>query len=184
MAGRSETQTLWKIDWHALITPQVALPEIVLRGTLMYLALFLILRLVLKRESSGLGVTDLLVVVLIADAAQNALAADYRSVPEGILLVLTIIFWSWFLNWLGYHVPLFERLVHPPPLPLVRGGTLLRRNMRQELITETELLSLLREQGVDDLAEVQVACMEGDGSISVITRGRGAARSGKDRQWP
>ena len=175
---------LWTIDWHGLFVPQTSLLEIVLRGTLMYLALFLILRLVLKRESSGLGVTDLLVVVLIAEAAQNALVANYRSVPEGVLLVGTIIFWSWLLNWLGYHFPLLERLVHPPPLVLVEHGRLLRRNMRRELVTETELMSVLREQGVSDLAQVRVACMEGDGSISVVTQEGSAAldvRRGKRR---
>ncbi|GMA16981.1 DUF421 domain-containing protein [Deinococcus metallilatus] len=157
------------IDWSKVFVPETPLLEIFVRGTLTYLALFLMLRFVLKRESSGLGITDLLVVVMIADAAQNAMAGNYTSVPDGLLLVGTIIFWSWFLNWLGYHFPLFERLVHPAPLTLVKDGKMLRRNMRQELITESELLSQLREQGVRDLAEVRLACMEGDGSISVVT---------------
>jgi len=73
------------------------------------LALFLLLRLVLKRQSGNMGVTDLLVIVLIADAAQNAMASDYKSVPDGLLLVSTIVFWSYALDWLSYHFPRFGR---------------------------------------------------------------------------
>jgi uncharacterized membrane protein YcaP (DUF421 family) len=136
----------------------------------MYLSLFFLLRLVLKREAGQMGLTDVLVIVLIADAAQNAMADDYSSIPDGILLVATIIFWSYALNWLGYHFPSIQRFVHPPALPLIRDGRLLRQNMAKELITEDELKSQLRLQGVEDPAEVKVAYMEGDGRISVIKR--------------
>ncbi len=153
-----------------MFVPDRPLLEVIVRGTVMYLALFLMLRVVLKRESSGLGMTDVLVVVLIADAAQNAIAGEYRSIPDGVVLVATILFWSYTLNYLGYRFPLMERLVHPPPLPLVRDGRMLRRNMRRELVTVTELESLLREQGVTDISEVRLACMEGDGRMSVVTR--------------
>jgi uncharacterized membrane protein YcaP (DUF421 family) len=161
------------IDWRVIFVPDTPLLETVVRGTVTYLALFALLRFVLKREAGELGITDLLVVVLIADAAQNAMADDYRSVPDGIVLVATIVFWSWALNWLGYRFPRFQRFVYPPALPLVRDGRLLRRNMRRELITEDELLSQLRLQGVSDLSQVEVAAIEGDGQISVIRRDGG-----------
>lgn len=161
------------IDWRGIFVPDTPLLETVVRGTVTYLALFALLRFVLKREAGELGITDLLVVVLIADAAQNAMADDYRSVPDGIVLVATIVFWSWALNWLGYRFPRFQRFVYPPALPLVRDGRLLRRNMRRELITEDELLSQLRLQGVSDLSQVEVAAIEGDGQISVIRRDGG-----------
>lgn len=161
------------VDWAKVLMPGTPILEIVVRGSLTYLALFLLLRVVGKRESSDVSVTDLLVIVLIADAAQNAMAGGYTSVPDGILLVTTIIFWSYALNWLGYYLPWVERLVHPPPLPLIRDGQLYRRNLRRELITEEELWSQLREQGVEHLEDVKLAFIEGDGSISVIRRGKG-----------
>ncbi len=169
-------------EWSKVFVPDTPVLEIFLRGSIMYLALFFLLRLVLRRESGGLGVTDLLVVVLIADAAQNGMAGDYTSIPDGLLLVGTILFWSHALNWLGYHVPLIQRFVHPPALPLVRDGRMLRRNMRQELITEDELLSQLRLQGVEDLSGVGRAYMEGDGRISVICRDGQAATNAPERQ--
>jgi uncharacterized membrane protein YcaP (DUF421 family) len=150
-----------------LFVPSGSVAEIVIRGTLLYFALFLFMRL-LKRQSGAIGISDLLVVVLIADAAQNAMAADYSSVTEGVALVATIVFWDYVIDWLGHRFPRIGRFVHPPPLPLVRDGRLLRRNMRSEMISEDELMTQLREQGADELAKVKAAYMEGDGHISVI----------------
>lgn len=167
-------ETLWQIDWERLIMPSTPFLEIVLRGSITYLALFVLLRLILKRQAGTVGITDLLVVVLIADAAQNAMADDYHSITDGLLLVTTIVFWSHMLNWFGYRFPRFQRFFHPPPLPLVEEGSVLRHNLRRELITRDELMSQLREQGVDDLTQVKRAFMEGDGHISVITYNGGS----------
>jgi uncharacterized membrane protein YcaP (DUF421 family) len=154
-----------KVDWAKLLVPDTPLIEIFLRGSLVYLALFLLLRLFLKRQSAAVGITDMLVVVLIADAAQNAMAGAYTSIPDGVLLVATILFWSYALDWLGFRFPRFLR---PPPLPLVKDGLMLRHNMRQELVTVDELMSMLRQQGVEHLSQVKAACMEGDGHISIV----------------
>jgi len=72
------------------------------------------------------------------------------------------------IDWLGYKNPWFQRLAHPPALLLVRDGQMLKRNMRRELVTEEELLSELRKQGVDELGKVKEAYMEQDGRISLI----------------
>jgi uncharacterized membrane protein YcaP (DUF421 family) len=100
---------------------------------------------------------------------QNGLADDYHSITDGLLLVITILFWSHTLDWLGFRFPAIQRLIHPHPLPLIKNGQLLRRNMRQELITRDELLEICRTQGIDDLSQVKAAYMEGSGQISVIT---------------
>lgn len=112
--------------------------------------------------------TDLILITLIADASQNAMAGEYKSVPDGILLVGTIIFWSYAFDWLSFKFAWFSRLIEPPPLPLIQNGQLLRRNMRRELITEEELMSHLREQGLDDVKKVKKAYIESDGRISVV----------------
>jgi uncharacterized membrane protein YcaP (DUF421 family) len=156
------------VDWETLFTFSLPPLELFVRGTLTYLFLFCLFRFVVRRDAGALGLSDLLVLVIIADAAQNAMADDYHSIPDGVVLVATIIFWSWFLDWLGYRVPRLQRFVHPPPLPLVKNGRLLRRNMRDELLTEDELMSQLRLQGVADLGEVREALIEGDGRISVV----------------
>jgi uncharacterized membrane protein YcaP (DUF421 family) len=161
------------IDWTAMLVPEHSLLEIGIRGTIMYIVLFSILRFFMKRQSGVIGIADLLVIVLIADAAQNAMANEYKSIPEGVLLVLTIVFWNFAVDWLGYHIPLIQRFTRPPPLQLIKDGQLLRRNMRQEMITVEELMSQLRQQGIDDPAQVRKAFIEGDGRISIIRHDNG-----------
>ena len=159
---------LFSVDWQRLFYPETSLLEIFVRGTTVYLGVFLMLRVVLKREAGTVGISDLLVVVLLADAAQNALAGNYQSITDGLLLVTTILFWSYVLDWLGYYSPIVRRWIMPPALLLVKNGETLPHNMRKEFITEDELMSLLRKQGVDDLSRVKKAYMEGDGMLSVI----------------
>jgi len=156
------------IDWKAIFVPDVSVIEIFLRGSIMYLSIFVLLRIVLKRQTGTLGMTDLLLITLLADASQNAMAGEYKSVPDGIVLVGTIIFWNYAFDWLSFRFPRFERLIEPAPLPLVKHGRLLRRNMRQELITEAELMGQLREHGVADVSKVKEAYIESDGQVSVI----------------
>ena len=168
------------IDWQAMFTPEHSLVEIMTRGTIMYIVLFTILRFFLKRQSGVIGIADLLVIVLVADAAQNAMAAEYKSITEGVLLVLTIVFWNVVVDWLGYRFPAFQRFTRPPPLQLIRDGEFLRRNMRQEMITIDDMMSQLRQQGIDDPREVKRAFIEGDGRISIIRRGTGEVQGQKD----
>ncbi len=157
------------IDWHALFVPNTSLAEVILRGTLIYLLLFFLMRF-LRREAGQIGIADVLVVVVIADAAQNAMAGPYNSVTEGVVLILTIVAWDYALDWLGANVPAFGRLIHPKPLLLVKDGRMLLRNMRRELITQDELHSRLREEGIEHLHEVKHCYMEGDGKISIIKK--------------
>ncbi len=157
------------MDWESLFVPSLHIGEIVLRGTVVYLFIFGVFR-VLRRGAGTLGISDLLVVVLIADAAQNAMADEYKSITEGLILVATIVFWDYSLDWLGYRVSWVGRLVRPAPLLLIKDGRLQKRNLRQEMITEEELRGQLREQGVESLDEVKKSYMEADGRISVIKK--------------
>jgi uncharacterized membrane protein YcaP (DUF421 family) len=135
-----------EIDWNALLVPSVHLGEIFLRGTVIYLFIFFALRM-LRREAGSIGISDLLVIVLIADAAQNAMASEYHSLTEGLVLVSTILFWNYSLDALAYRFPRIRWLVRPAPLPLVRNGRLQRQNMRKQMITEDDLMAQLREHG-------------------------------------
>lgn len=155
-------------DFAALFELSVDPAELVLRGTVMYWFLFLLLRFVLRRDIGSIGVADVLLLVLVADAAQNAMAGGYESITDGAILVATIAGWNWLLDLAAYHFPLVRMLLEAKPLPLVRNGRLMRRNLRQEFITLDELMAKLREQGVDKLEQVKAATMESDGEISVI----------------
>jgi uncharacterized membrane protein YcaP (DUF421 family) len=166
-AGRTHVSDMFGVDWGAVVAVDTPLTEIIVRGSLTYLGIFAFLRL-FKREAGSVGITDLLVLVLIADAAQNAMAANYTSVTDGAVLVGTLLFWSYALDWLGYHVPQVQRLVRPRPMPLIRDGRPLEDNLRRQLITGEELLSQVRLGGAENLARVKAAYVEVDGRISVI----------------
>ena len=170
------------IDLVELIVPTHSLVEIIVRGTVMYLALVLILRFLMKRRTGSLSITDLLVIVVIADAAQNAFAKEYRSLTEGILLVITIVFWNYVLDRLSYRYPAVRNVLHSPPLLLVWNGKALKQNMSHASLTEEELLSHLRQQGIESLAEVEKAYLEDDGQISVIQRKATGGNVGKGKR--
>ena len=97
------------------------------------------------------------------------MSSDYKSITDGVILIGSIAFWDYFLNWLGYKFPSLRRLLSPPPLLLVKDGRMQRRNLRQEMITDDELMGQLRKRGVENIEEVKKAYMESDGEISIIT---------------
>jgi uncharacterized membrane protein YcaP (DUF421 family) len=176
-------EALASVEWRELFIPTHSVAEMIVRGTLMYLGLFLIFRFIVGRQSSAIGIADILVIVLIADAAQNAFSKEYKSVTEGLTLVLTIVFWDFALDWLGYRSRFFGWLIKPAPLPLVRDGKMLFKNMRQEMISADELRSQARQQGIGDIADVDTACLEGNGEISFIKKDADAdAPKGKRRR--
>lgn len=168
------------MDWSRLFVPSGNLLELILRGTVMYLAVLAILRL-LRREAGELSRADLLVLLLVADAAQNGMADDYHSITEGLVLVATIFGWNHFLNWLSFRSEAVPRLLEPPPLLVVRNGRVLRRNLHAELLTEDELEEPLRQQGVASLAEVRRCYIESDGKLSVLRADRAAPPKPKAR---
>lgn len=163
---------LWTVDWRAIFNPTHSVLEMMVRGTLMYFVIFVLMRVVLKRQAGGIGTADVLVIVLVAEVAGHGFAGDARSITEGTVLVATILFWTYVIERIGYHYPAFERLVRPGTLKLVEDGRILHRNMRAELITKDELMAQLRENGIESCAEVKLACMEADGMISVIKKER------------
>jgi uncharacterized membrane protein YcaP (DUF421 family) len=161
--------TLFKIDWQTLFLPHVSIFELILRGSLVYLVLLGILRFLPSRQVGGLGISDLLVIVLIATAVQDAMATKDSSITGGLVLAATIACWSYLFTWLSHQFPALQRFLSPPPLLLVKDGEVIEQNMERGLISKRELMSQLRQQGVHSLNRVKKAYIEGDGRISIFT---------------
>jgi uncharacterized membrane protein YcaP (DUF421 family) len=157
-------------DWGAMFGLSVSPVELIVRGSAMYLFLFVLFRVVIRRRVGAVGMADILVLVIIADAAQNGMSGEYKSVTDGAILVGTIVAWDYLIDWLNYHVPALRNWLEPPPLLLVRDGRVIRRNLRHEFVTEDELKSKLREKGVADISQVKEARMETDGEVSVLKK--------------
>lgn len=171
------------VDWKEVFVPNTSLVELFIRGTLMYWAIFGLMRVLGRRNVGELALSDMLLVVLIADAAQKGMAADYQSVPEGVFLCATIVGWSYLLDWLAIRSDAVKRLLEPSPQVLVRNGQFQRRTMRRELIAPDEVISHMRLEGIDDISQVRLACLEPDGQISFLKESkRRAATSGTTKK--
>ena len=142
--------------------------ELVARGSLMFWFLVLVFRVVLRRDPGSMGITDFLFVVLLGDAAQNGMIGDATSATDAIVLISTLVFWNVAIDWATFRWPAVERLLFARRLVLVRNGKLNRRNMRREFISDAELMSKVREEGLEDLGRIKAMYLESDGEISLI----------------
>jgi uncharacterized membrane protein YcaP (DUF421 family) len=152
---------------HELFSFTVAPLELIVRGSFIFWFLFLVFRFVLRRGVGAIGLADILVIVLIADASQNAMAGEYRSIADGFVLISTIVGWNFLVDWAAYRSSRVARILEPSPLLLVHHGRVLHRNLRSEFLSPEELMGKLREKGVESLAEVKFARLESNGEISV-----------------
>jgi uncharacterized membrane protein YcaP (DUF421 family) len=155
-------------DWAGILLPHQPLVESVVRISLVYLTIYTLLRVVLKREAGGESIADILVIVLIADILQNGMVGGYSSVGDGLILASTLIFWDWFLSWLSYHSKFFRALIKPKPLPVIRDGRILTRNARRELLTRGDLIQEIQLQGIESIEKVKEATLQPNGKLSVV----------------
>jgi uncharacterized membrane protein YcaP (DUF421 family) len=143
--------------------------ELVLRGTLMYWFLFLLFRFVLRRDAGAVGIADILFVVIVADASQNAFSGSYNSVAEGMVLVGTLVAWNLAMDWASLRWATVRRFIEPRPLPLILHGKLIKRNLRHEFLTPEDIQAQLRLHDIASISDVKEAYMENDGKCSFVT---------------
>lgn len=157
-------------DWGGVFVPDMSLLESFLRGSVVYLSILILFRMMLKRQAGSLGLPDVMLAVLVSECASNALPGEARSVPNALAAVSALLFWNYTLDRLGHRWPWLQRLLEPQPLPVVRDGEPVRENLDAEGITDEELKAQLREHGIDDVSRVKLAMVEADGSVSVIPK--------------
>ena len=158
----------FNFDLEGVFSFTVSPLELILRGTLMFWFLFIVLRFVLRRDVGSLGISDFLFVVILGDAAQNSMIGSATSATDGMLLIATLVFWSYMLDFMSFKFPVIQHFTSAQRLCLVRDGKLQRRNMRRGFITDEELNAKIRHEGVDDLATVKRMYLEADGEMSLI----------------
>jgi uncharacterized membrane protein YcaP (DUF421 family) len=158
------------IGWEGMLDPTNSLVNSVIRGSIVYLALFGVLRMMHNRRSGSIGLSDLLLVTLVSGAVENSMVGEGRSLTEGAVVAGTIFFWSFALDWLAFRFPRLRWLVRSQPQTVVKDGQVVHAGLRRELLTRDDLLAQLREQGIDDLGQVRLACVEANGTLSVLLR--------------
>ena len=153
--------------------------DIILRTVLVYAALLIGLRLAGKREIGQMTVFDLIVLLLIANAVQNAMVGPDSSLTGGILAAAVLLVLNAVLSWLLQQSPRLRKLVEGSPTLLILHGQLLNDKMRREGIDIETLETALREHGISDRKDVEMAVLEIDGTISVVPAGDHTLRSRK-----
>ncbi|AGF71116.1 DUF421 domain-containing protein [Corynebacterium halotolerans] len=161
------------MNWSETLMLSVPLPELLIRGSITFVLLYVLIRIVGRRESAAVGLTDVLVVVLIADAASTGMLGESKTIADGFVVIVVILFWSVVIDALSFHFPWFSRLAKAGPKPLIEDGQLVRRTMKREFMTREEVMTQLRMNGIGDPSEVERAYLEPNGSISIVTREEG-----------
>jgi uncharacterized membrane protein YcaP (DUF421 family) len=146
----------------------VPLLEIVFRTVVVYIAVFALLRVAGKRELGQMNVTDLVVILVIANAVQNSLNGGDTSLIGGIVAAATLVALNVLVDRYGKQVPFLERFVKSEPTLLMQDGLFIDKNLEQEHVSKDEIEMSAREHGIKDLSEVSEAILEPDGSISII----------------
>jgi uncharacterized membrane protein YcaP (DUF421 family) len=151
--------------------------QIIVRTVLVYTAVFVGLRVMGKRQLGQMTLLDLVVIILIANAVQNAMVGPDTSLQGGVVAAFVLLAINFVLTRLQVVDPKVERLLEGTPTMLVNDGAYLDANLRKEGLDRAELDSALREHGVSEVKAVQVAYLEPDGSISIVPKGQGILRS-------
>jgi uncharacterized membrane protein YcaP (DUF421 family) len=141
---------------------------VALRTIVVYLFLLVVLRLAGKREMGQLSVFELVLVLVIANAVQNAMVGANVTIWGGLVAVLALILTDRALRFVADRNPRLLRAIEGEPTLLIRDGRLNREAMGREGVDEEELTRALREHGFLDLSDVRQAVLEVDGTISVI----------------
>lgn len=163
---------IFNFDLAGIFSFSVSPLELMLRGFLMYWFLFIVFRFVLRRDVGSLGISDFLIVVILGDASQNGMIGSATSATDGMVLIGTLVVWSYMLDFMSFQFPVMQRFTSAPRLCLVRDGKPLRRYMRREFITDRELNAKIRQEGVEDVSTAKLMYLEADGGMSLIRQDR------------
>jgi uncharacterized membrane protein YcaP (DUF421 family) len=147
-------------------------PEIILRSVVVYLIILGAFRLAGKRHISQLSLLDFALILLIANAVQNAMVGNDSSLLGGIVAALSLLATNLILTRFIFKNKSSRHFFVGEPKLLVRNSQIIRSTMDRENLSEEDLLEAIREHGFESLQEVRTAIIELDGSISVIPYAR------------
>lgn len=144
------------------------LANIALRTTVVYIAVLIGLRLTGKRQLGQLSTFDFVLLLIIANAVQNAMVGPDTSLAGGLTAAAVLLFWHTALDRFRRSSRTAARLLGGSAVLLIYRGRILHEHLAREHITSDELLQALREHGVGSIEDVRLAALEPDGAVSVI----------------
>jgi uncharacterized membrane protein YcaP (DUF421 family) len=155
--------------------------EIILRTAVVYVVVLLLLRVAGKRELGQMSPVDLVVILVIANAVQNAMTGGDNSLIGGVVAATTLVGMNMVFARVAHRIPYLGHLFESEPTPLLEDGKLNKRNLNRENVELEELMMAAREHGIDDIEKVDSAYLERDGSISIIPKEAGGKGGGTRR---
>jgi uncharacterized membrane protein YcaP (DUF421 family) len=144
--------------------------EFILRGIIIYAFLLILLRLTGKRQVGQMAPFDLVLLLVLSNAVQNAMNGGDNSVIGGMISAVTLVGLNWVIGLLTYKSKTIETLVEGRPDVLIHNGKLFQKTLESAKLTRHEVMTALREAGCATVEDVHAAFLENDGSISVIPR--------------
>lgn len=156
--------------WNHLFIPGTSILEKVIRPIAVYAFLIVILRIGGLREIAQMNAFDLVVLLTLSNAVQNAIIGEDNSLLGGIIGGATLVFTNLMVVRFLYHHPKLDRFVEGKPVILVKDGRHLYKNLEQQLITEEELAASVRRQGIERIEDCAEVILETSGAISVVQR--------------
>jgi uncharacterized membrane protein YcaP (DUF421 family) len=141
---------------------------IVLRTAIIYFVILTGLRLSGKREVGQMTPFDLVLLLLISNAVQNAMTGPDTSVTGGVVAAATLLLLNALISRLVRHSDRIKGVIEGTPTILIHHGKIVKQNLAKEQVTTDALAQALREHGVDEISDVRIAVLEIDGSISVL----------------
>jgi uncharacterized membrane protein YcaP (DUF421 family) len=149
---------------------QVPWQEKILRALIVYVFLLLALRLFGRRELGQFTAFDLVVLLTLSNILQNAMIGSDNSLLGGVIGAAVLLSANFTLAYAVFRSASFQRLVTGRPRVLIRDGTIQRKALDEQRLTEQDLLAAVRSQGIEDFSGVRLAISEPNGTISVIPK--------------
>jgi uncharacterized membrane protein YcaP (DUF421 family) len=143
--------------------------QIIISTVAVYLFIIVAIRLFGKKELSQLSVVDLVFILLISNSVQNAMVGSNSTLAGGLVAAAALFIVNFLFKEVLYHFPKFGRLVQGETLMLIYKGKLIRKNVDKAKLTVDEIMEAIREHGVSKIEEVDLAVLEVDGNISVLS---------------
>ncbi len=143
--------------------------KIAVSSVAVYLFIIIAIRLFGKKELAQLSITDLVFILLISNAVQNAMVGSDSSLAGGLVAASALFVINYLFKYLIYRFPKLSLAVQGAELLLIYKGQLNVPNLTKARITREELLEAVREHGVSEIREVDLAVLETDGNISIIS---------------
>jgi len=147
--------------------------DLAIRAVFLFCFVYLLTRIIGRRELSSLEPFDLILLIVIGDAIQQGLTQDDYSITGSLIVVGTFAILQVTVSFLSYHFPPVRPVLEGEPIVIVQDGKPIERNMRRERITVEEVMVEARLQQIPSMDEIAWAVLETNGKVSVIPRQRG-----------